>query len=302
MSLPKTPEGWACRLATLVYAVKDAHQLDRLPVDVREVAMDFSREAFPEAPITEITGVKDSQGFEGMLLPIPGRKGEWGIIYNDTSKSEGRTNFSIAHELGHYLLHRVKFPSGKRCSNRDMMDWNSEEAQIEGEANRFAAGILMPLDDFRTELQRKSIDLHLFADLAERYKVSLTAAILRWLGFTDQRAMIVVGKDGYIDWAWSSKSLLRSGVFYRARQETVELPPSSLAAQRDDSHDGKSGILHPPGVWVGDEQVTEMTVSTEEYGNMTISVLIYPKIHECAFDDADEVEEDVVDRFARRMR
>lgn len=41
-----------------------------------------------------------------MLLPIPHRNGEWGIIYNKSGNAEGRANFSVAHELGHYLLHR----------------------------------------------------------------------------------------------------------------------------------------------------------------------------------------------------
>ena len=51
------------------------------------------------------------------------------------------------------------------------------------------------------------------------------------LTITDKRAMIVVGKEGFIDWAWSSEPLLKSGVFYGARQEVIELPPASLEAR-----------------------------------------------------------------------
>lgn len=303
MNLPKTPEGWASRLAGLVYAVKDAHGLNRFPLDVKEIARDFSRGVFPEAPITKIQAVEDCDGFEGMLLPIPKKNGEWGIIYNSSGRSEGRANFSIAHELGHYLLHRDKYPNGKRCTTRDMLDWNSEEAQVEGEANRFAANILMPLDDFRDQVRRwKATDLSLFDKLTDRYKVSLSAAILRWLGYTEERAMIVVSRDGFIDWAWSSKPLFRSGIFYRARQETIELPAASLAAKRDTSIDNKIGITHPPGVWTGDEEVREMTVFTNDYSNMTISLLKYPKRARSGFTDIEERAEDTVDRFERRLR
>ena len=156
------------------------------------------------------------------------------------------------------------------------MDWNSEEARVEGEANCFAANILMPRDDFQDQVRRRKTDLYLFDVLTDRYKVSLSAAILRWLGFTAERAMIVVGKDGFIDWAWSSKPLLRSGVFYRPRQETIELPAASLAARRDASFDNKTGVTHPSGIWIGDEEVKEMAVFTNEYSNMTISLLKYP--------------------------
>jgi len=302
MDLPKTPEGWASRLTGLVYAVKDAHKLDRFPIDVKEVAREFSRSVFPDAAITKIDGADDCEGFEGMLLPIPSRNGEWGIIYNNSGRSGGRANFSIAHEFGHYLLHRHKYPEGKKCTTRDMMDWTSEEAQVEGEANSFAANFLMPLDDFRDRLRGRKADLHMFDLLTERYKVSLSAAILRWLGFTDERAMIVVGRDGFIDWAWSSTPLLRSGIFYRAKQETIELPAASLAARRDLSIDNKNGVTHPPGVWLGDEEVKEMAVITSEYRNMTISLLKYPKLARGGFYDEEEHAEDTVDRFERRFQ
>ncbi len=296
-----TPEGWASKLAGLIYAVKDAHNQDRFPIDVKEVASDFSKHSFPETPITKIQGVDDCDGFEGMLLPIPKKNGEWGILYNASSKSKGRANFTVAHELGHYLLHRNRFPNGKKCTNRDMMDWKSAEAQIEGEANRFAASLLMPLDDYRDQVRGKTVDLHLFDELTERYEVSLSAAILRWLGYTDERAMIVVGKDGFIDWAWSSRPLLQSGIYYKPRQETIELPSESFASKQDLFVDGKSGIEHPSGVWLGEEPVTEMGVFTSEYGNMTISLLKYPKLFRPKFQAETEQAEDSYDRFNSRF-
>ena len=30
----------------------------------------------------------------------------------------------MAHELGHYLLHRQTYPNGHECTNRDMADWD----------------------------------------------------------------------------------------------------------------------------------------------------------------------------------
>jgi Thiamine pyrophosphate enzyme, C-terminal TPP binding domain/IrrE N-terminal-like domain len=231
----------------------EAHGLDRFPIKIASIATEYSRNVFPDAPITKVEGIELSAKFEGMLLPHPNRNGEWGIIYNNSITSKGRINFTLGHELGHYLLHRHLSPEGFRCSSRDMLDWKSEHGQIEAQANTFASFLLMPLDDFREQIRSQAITMALMRHLSDRYEVSITAAILKWLGITDKRAMIVVSKDGFIDWAWGSKRLFKSGIYYRARQETVPLPELSLAARRDPSIDAEIGFVHPKGVWVGNE-------------------------------------------------
>ena len=248
MSLPTTPKGWAIRLTQILSAVQGTHGLPRFPIDVAALAQDFSRQVFPDTPITMVRGLDLSKGVEGMLMPDPNGSGEWGIIYNETIRSQGRRNFTLAHELGHYLLHRHANPRGLECTNRNMADWDEGRNRIEGEANTFASYLLMPLDDFREKIKGRAIDIDVMTELADRYAVSLTAAILKWMTITDKRAMIVVGKDGFIDWAWSSEPLLKSGVFYAARQQTFELPQSSLAAREVDMDTGRHGHRHPAGV------------------------------------------------------
>ena len=65
---------------------------------------EYSRNVFPDAPITKVEGLDLSAKFEGMLLPHPNGNGEWGIIYNSSITSKGRINFTLGHELGHYLF------------------------------------------------------------------------------------------------------------------------------------------------------------------------------------------------------
>ncbi len=155
-----------------------------------------------------------------------------------------------------------------------MYKWDSDYGQMEAEANVFASFLLMPLDDFRQQIAGEQISMELMQHLSNRYGVSISAAILKWLDITEKRAMIVVGIDGFIDWAWSSKPLIKSGIYYRARQETKPLPPLSLAARNDTTVDNIAGIEHPKGVWLGDEKVHEMTILARQ-GEMTISLLIY---------------------------
>ena len=145
------------------------------------LAQDFSRQVFPDAPITMVGGLNLSKGVEGMLMPRGDGSGEWGIIYNETIRSPGRRNFTLAHELGHYLLHRRAHPGGLKCTNRNMTDWDEARNRIEGEANTFASYLLMPLDDFREQIKGRVIDIDLMTELSDRYAVSLTAAILKWM-------------------------------------------------------------------------------------------------------------------------
>jgi len=300
LSLPTTPQSWANRLTKILSLHQAAHGLPRFPIDVAALAQDFSRQVFPDAPITIVKGLQLSKGVEGMLMPHPSGSGEWGIVYNETIRSAGRRNFTLAHELGHYFLHRNTHPGGLKCTNRNMADWDEARNKIEGEANTFASYLLMPLDDFRAQIKGRVIDIDVMTELSDRYAVSLTAAILKWMTITDKRAMIVVGKEGFIDWAWSSEPLFKSGVFYRARQVVTELPPASLAAQEVDWDTGRYGRLHPAGIWLGAEPVHEMTVFSP--GNeMSISLLLYPDRAPSRWEMADLEEEPTLDTFDKFM-
>jgi len=237
--------------------------------------VEYSRQVYPDAPITLVAGIELSSKFDGMLMPSPHAAGEWGIVYNKTIESVGRINFTLAHELGHYLLHRHMSPAGIQCSNRAMLDWRSQLGAIEAQANTFASFLLMPLDDFRSQIQGEDVSMDLMRHLSDRYEVSITAAILKWLGMTDRRAMLVIGKSGFVDWARSSDRLMKSAVFYRARQQTIPLPEQSLAAQRGSMVGAFAEVNHPRGVWLGNEDVREMTIFSHS-NEITISLLIYP--------------------------
>ena len=85
----------------------------------------------------------------------------------------------------------------------------TDSSETEAQANTFASFLLMPLDDFREQIRSQEITMALMRHLSDRYEVSITAAILKWLGITDKRAMIVVSKDGFIDWAWGEQTALQ---------------------------------------------------------------------------------------------
>jgi hypothetical protein len=180
-----------------------------------------------------------------------------------------------------------------------MLDWRSELGAIEAQANTFASFLLMPLDDFRRQIAGETTSLDLMRHLADRYEVSITAAILKWLDMTTQRAMLVVSRSGFIDWARSSDSLMKSGVFYRARQQITPLPEQSLAGGKGLAIGTYAETKHPRGVWPGNEDVHEMTIFSPT-NEMTITLLLYPDDvpNKRWAHDLDEPEEqDTYDRF-----
>lgn len=118
-----------------------------------------------------------------------GRKNDTIIIYNE-KHHEQRQRFTIAHEIGHYFLHQnqelivdkaVLFRSDKKSGE----DINN----IEVEANKFAAELLMPKflieNDFKRAIIKNKDVEQVIKVLAEKYNVSLSALTIRLnnLGF-----------------------------------------------------------------------------------------------------------------------
>jgi IrrE N-terminal-like domain len=163
-----SPERWAIDISVVLNAVLGK---DRFPVDVVVVAKEFSSQRYPDDPVSLVIG-KSLPGFDGALYRAPAGKKGWGIFYNDAISSEGRINFTLGHEFGHYLIHRLAYPDGIRCGEQDVVRWDSEYGQIEHQANVFSAGLLMPFDDFRRQIpEGDKVDLDMISHCAERYRV-----------------------------------------------------------------------------------------------------------------------------------
>ncbi len=295
MTKPKSPQRWAFDLTHILNALGGDN---RFPIDVKKLAKDYSHQISPNDPITLVNGdVLD--GFEGCLCKNPNGKNEWGIIYNSAIKSPGRINFTIGHEFGHYLVHRNQFPDGIRCSSEDMAKWGSEYSQIEQQANDFAATLLMPRDDFEKQIASSAkAGFDELVACAERYGVSLTAATLRWLQFTQRRALLVVSRDGFVLWASSSPKALKTGAYIKtANLPPVELPAKSLAAQPHLLDSGKGLAEHDPFVWLK-EPCTEEVMVSGRY-DMNFSLLHLSAAPDWRPQD-EEHEEDTYDRMISR--
>lgn len=294
MKVPTSPERWAFDITRMLNQVLGPQHF---PIDVIGLAREYTTQRFPGDAVTLAAGA-NLPGFDGALYRAPAGKSGWGIVYNNALISAGRINFTLAHEFGHYLLHRLDYPQGIQCSAQDVVRWDSAYAQIERQANRFAANLLMPLDDFRRQIgPRANVDLDMISQCANRYRVSLIAAILRWLSYTDRRAVLVVSRDDFILWSRASETALRTGAFFRTSGAPVEIPPASLAAIQDQLVDGRAGLAHGPGIWFS-EPVREMTIFSEQY-DFTISLLLLEDRDR--YIPIEEADEDTFDRFTKHL-
>jgi hypothetical protein len=291
-----SPERWAIDISLVLNSVLGK---DRFPVDVPVVAKEYSEQRYPDDPVSLVVG-RALPGFDGALYRAPAGKKGWGIFYNSAILSPGRINFTLGHEFGHYLIHRLAYPKGIRCGEQDVVRWDSEYGQIEHQANVFSAGLLMPFDDFRRQIpDRDKVDLDMTSHCADRYRVSLIAAVLRWLQYTARRAVLVVSRDGFILWSRSSEAALRSGAFFRTSRAPIAIPADSLASRQDMIVDGRAGVELPAGIWFA-EPVREMTIFAEQY-DFAVTLLLLENEYRYAQLDR-EPEEDVYVRFTSQAR
>lgn len=129
------------------------------PVPVEEIARRLSVEVLR----------RTNPGYAGAVLGESETGNAW--IWVDTENSRHRQRFTIAHELGHLILH----PLGKH--HRDAsFGYGQRVRKMEEQANAFAGSLLMPRISILPFLTQSSASV---ARLAQRFDVSVAAMNVR---------------------------------------------------------------------------------------------------------------------------
>lgn len=308
------PVPWAIRLTKLLNQFHAVHGGDRFPVNVEMLAMQVP-ELLKTGEAIVIRGQALDPEFEGALFNLnaglPG-KGSWAIIYNQAIKSSGRIRFTLAHELGHYLLHRTVQESFS-CSEADMLHWDSTERQLEIQADLFASYLLMPIDDYRSQLSSATVDLDILGGCATRYGVSLTAAILKWLEFTPKRAVLVMSRGGVVQWARGSESGKWLSIALNKEMpngQRVTLPAQSATVLHTDAKLDRYGAEADARVWFPREPdgmtLREMCIVSDRYRQTITLLVLPPEVKPWDRDKPVEVDDDglenTFDRLVRNGR
>lgn len=109
------------------------------------------------------------------------------------SGNRGRERFSVAHELGHWNLHRGK---SFRCRVDDQSENLASDGTLEKEADSYAAHLLMPryLFDPAIRSGAKIPTFKHISEVAQAFEVSVAAAIIR-MAEVDSLPVIVACYD-----------------------------------------------------------------------------------------------------------
>lgn len=167
--------------------------LDRYDGDMERVAsLVRAHWLVPSGPITDLTAIAELAGcivihstmngssVSGMTVSIPGMPP---IIMLNQDQPADRMRFTLAHEIGHLILH--KFPN----------------PEMEQEANAFASAFLMPANDMKIALSGR-IDLRRLAALKPEWRVSMQGLLYR------AQSLNLIGKRE-AGWLWRQFSSLR---------------------------------------------------------------------------------------------
>lgn len=281
----ESPQVQANNISKMLSGVLGA---DRFPVDVAQLAMEYSRMRFPQSYVVSVEQI-DLPGVEGSLTSNADGS-RWRIAYSAAHGSPGRIRFAVAHEFGHFMLHRALRTSFD-CTERDLYERDATARKLEAEADTFASYLLMPLDDFRAQLNGQPMGIAFLEHCRMRYGVSRVAAALKWSEIAPQRALVVAARDGVLLWARANDAACRSGLNVATSQSKVDVPARSLLADVARGLAGGSRVSDAR-IWFPRERagktVEETAMRVDGPHPYVLGILQMPEIERTWRDDAAE--------------
>lgn len=138
----------------------------------------------------------ESRSFEGALLRsrkrLSGR-----ILVRKSIRETGRRRFTIAHEIGHYILHgNQQIP----CSPRVIEGWKEDQPKPEREADMFASEFLLPTYDVTLHVNKRWPSMEVISDVAGHFGSSLMAAGRKFCDVASQACAVVWSSQGRVRW------------------------------------------------------------------------------------------------------
>lgn len=159
-------------------------------------------EPIPVEELALASGLQVVDGPLGGAIARLTRVGSRGIIrLSDRHDHPGQRRFSLAHELGHFVLQHDT--AVDLCEAKDLNDLGKLR---EVEANAFAAELLLPERTVRRRCEVSPVTLEPIVQLAEEFGTSPVATAIRFTELTSERCAVVLSQRGVVRWAVRSES------------------------------------------------------------------------------------------------
>ena len=196
----------------------------------------------------------DSEGYEGGLITDPERS--TGIILVNGQAGLERRRFTIAHELGHFLIptHIPNVDGRFLCSRKDMLALGAKEgdrrARMEAEANRFASLVLVPPPILRKKFAGLSGPglIEVF-DLAREFQVSKEVMARNFAEHYATASAVILVHDGKVIRSYRNRNFP-----YMAPSRGGPVPRQSTFWKINDRPALEGHFQGVPfGTWLGDD-------------------------------------------------
>lgn len=249
------------------------------PINPREIIKQLPQEVL-------LQEADFSSEFDGCVFQ---KDGKAMICLNAAIPSETRKNFTLAHELGHYVI-----PDHKRnpkCQRQDIEAFDSITAE-EAEANEFASELLMPESIIQPLVEESEIGFDTVKKIAGMCGTSLTSSVHRYMKFTPYLAILVVCQKGILKYPFFSKKMFRYKADFRKgmalNKNCLAIDFFEFAGKVIRSDSKQESVL--PGVWFSTVDSSMVECREEAIGfpnyDLVMSLIwIEPKETEIDYDE-----------------
>lgn len=164
------------------------------PIPIKDLAI-----ASGITDIVKLDGILKSENVEGLL--VTGEDTSSGVIfYNQEDRPLGRQRFTIAHELGHFLL--LHHNGDQTCTGKDMSTFSARVNKLEAEANDFSQRLLMPEQWIKKHFDSQSPSIEALQTIACKFETSFEATANKCTRYGIKPFALIYSKDNKIRYCW----------------------------------------------------------------------------------------------------
>jgi hypothetical protein len=170
----------------------------------------------------------------------------------------GRRNFTLGHEIGHFLIPNHRFQRTKfECATADMRreragrSWDTSPIleRVEVEANEFSATLLVPGPEYRDERKKLSAtsDVAHIRHLAEAFDVWQEMMARRYVSMSDDNIAVIISHLGQV-----KRVIPKTSFPYLGLRKDVPIPVGALThMSKSSASDSVSELCEvPTHVWL----------------------------------------------------
>lgn len=162
----------------------------------------------------------DAVNFEGALIRVP-NKPRGIVAVKQSIREPGRRNFTIAHEIAHFILpgHGLE---ECYCKSTEIESWQKNVIRSqELAANAFASELLLPSRHLYPIVNGKELTIALAKELSAQFNTSLTATLVKCAKVTEEVCAVICSVDGVIKWSQKSEGFYHFIPYTRLASDTL---------------------------------------------------------------------------------